>query len=247
MSSLISALALLLAVLGGVAPIAGPAVTAAAPNLLVAPGSGTPGSGIPGSGIPGSGIPVTHEDQEKPLSHVLDVAWGLGSADQQLPPVGQQRPPARQQPPTAGPLTGDRDRTALWAWPLEPRPEIIRPYDPPAQRWLPGHRGVDLSARTDQPVLAVEAGVVTHSGEIAGVGTVSVTHADGLRSTYQPVTDRPERGTRVARGQQIGRLDIGGHCLTRPCLHLGAKRGSDYVDPTPLLLGVTLSLLPMGD
>ncbi|MFX0537718.1 M23 family metallopeptidase [Ornithinimicrobium sp. Y1847] len=229
MSSLMAALALLLAVLGGVVPTAGPAVTAPAPHPLAAAGSG-----IPGSGIPGSGTPVAREDQETPLSHVLDVAWGLGA-------VGLQRPTAAQQ------LTMDRDRTALWAWPLEPRPEIIRPYDPPAQRWLPGHRGVDLSARTDQPVLAVEAGVVTHSGEIAGVGTVSVTHADGLRSTYQPVTDRPERGTRVARGQQIGRLDIGGHCLTRPCLHLGAKRGSDYVDPTPLLLGVTLSLLPMGD
>ena len=51
----------------------------------------------------------------------------------------------------------------------------------------------------------------------------------------------------MARGDRLGSLDSGGHCLTRDCLHLGAIRGRDtYVDPTPLLLEVDLTLLPIG-
>ncbi|WP_151525222.1 M23 family metallopeptidase [Serinicoccus kebangsaanensis] len=140
----------------------------------------------------------------------------------------------------------DRSRTALWAWPLAGTPTVVHGYDPPAVRWGAGHRGIDLAGIQGESVRAVEAGVVTHSGKIAGVGVVSVTHASGLRSTYQPVADRIPRGTRVARGDQLGRLDEGGHCRLRACLHLGALRGRDgYVDPTPLLLGVELTLLPV--
>lgn len=147
----------------------------------------------------------------------------------------------------ANPAAGDRSRTAEWGWPLVGTPEIVRGFDPPAQRWLPGHRGIDLAGVAGEAVLAVDDGVVTYSGVIAGVGMVSVTHESGLRSTYQPVLDRSERGDRVARGAVIGSLDVGGHCLARDCLHLGAVRGRDgYVDPTPLLLGAELTLLPVG-
>lgn len=146
------------------------------------------------------------------------------------------------------PAAPDRERTARWGWPLAGTPEIARGFDLPEQRWGAGHRGIDLVGVAGEPVLAVEAGVVTYSGVIAGVGVVSVTHESGLRSTYQPVDDRSARGSRVGRGEGIGRLDTGGHCLVSDCLHLGAVRGDDaYVDPTPLLLGVELSLLPVRD
>lgn len=138
------------------------------------------------------------------------------------------------------------DRRTRWGWPLLGTPTIVAAYDPPARRWLPGHRGVDLAGVRGEPVLAVEAGVVSYSGEIAGVGVVSVTHADGLRSTYQPVAHRVGRGTRVGRGEELGVLDLGGHCILHDCLHLGARRGETYVDPTPLLLALELTLLPVG-
>lgn len=142
---------------------------------------------------------------------------------------------------------GDRDETAVWGWPLSGQPPIVRGFDPPAQRWLPGHRGIDLGGVEGERVLAVDDGVVSFSGEVAGVGVVSLTHASGLRSTYQPVTDRARRGERVGRGEGIGTLALdGGHCTLRACLHLGAVRGRDgYVDPTPLLLGVDLALKPV--
>ncbi|WP_083652940.1 M23 family metallopeptidase [Serinicoccus sp. CNJ-927] len=147
---------------------------------------------------------------------------------------------------TAAPASEDRERTALWGWPLAGEPGIVHGFDPPRQRWGAGHRGIDLAGVAGESVLAVDDGVVTFSGVVAGVGVVSVTHPSGLRSTYQPVADRVGRGARVARGDRVGHLDEGGHCVIRACLHLGAVRNrDDYVDPTPLLLGVELTLLPV--
>ncbi|WP_298887978.1 M23 family metallopeptidase [uncultured Serinicoccus sp.] len=147
--------------------------------------------------------------------------------------------------PAVDAAQGDRHSTALWGWPLAGAPEIVRGFDPPEERWGSGHRGLDLAGLVGERVLAVDEGVVSFSGEVAGVGVVSVTHASGLRSTYQPVGDRVARGVRVARGDPLGRVTSGGHCPVHDCLHLGAVRGRDgYVDPTPLLLGVQLTLLP---
>ncbi|MCK0111287.1 M23 family metallopeptidase [Ornithinimicrobium sp. F0845] len=124
----------------------------------------------------------------------------------------------------------------------------MRPFDPPEERWLPGHRGIDLVGQTYSPVLAVADGTVTYSGSIAGVGIVSVTHPDGVRSTYQPVTDRVDEGEQVRAGDQLGLLGVwGSHCLIRACLHLGAVRGEDYLDPLLFLLSWQLTLLPHGE
>ena len=38
------------------------------------------------------------------------------------------------------------------AWPLRPRPEIVRGFDPPATRFGAGHRGVDLLGHAGQAV-----------------------------------------------------------------------------------------------
>ncbi|WP_109474740.1 murein hydrolase activator EnvC family protein [Ornithinimicrobium cavernae] len=133
----------------------------------------------------------------------------------------------------------------VWQWPLPGQPEVVKRFDPPEERWLPGHRGIDLAGMTTSPVLAVADGTVTYSGSIAGVGIVSVTHADGVRSTYQPVTDRISRGEQVAAGDRIGHLGaIGSHCLLRTCLHLGAVRGDEYLDPLLFLQPWELTLLP---
>ena len=53
---------------------------------------------------------------------------------------------------------------------------VVRGFDPPAQPWLSGHRGVDLLGKVGEPVLAVMAGRVTYSGTLAGRGVVVVSH-----------------------------------------------------------------------
>ena len=111
-------------------------------------------------------------------------------------------------------------------------------FDAPEERWGPGHRGLDLRTTTGARVAAVSDGVVTHRGRIAGRGTVSITHASGVRSTYEPVDSTLVVGQRVHRGDPIGRIaDLPGHCPPSSCLHLGAKRGSGYLDPLPFFGG----------
>lgn len=90
-------------------------------------------------------------------------------------------------------------------------------------------------------------GVVTFAGPIAGRGVLVVTHAGGLRSTFEPVTPLVEVGATVRRGQPIAAVDatVGGHCAPALCLHWGVLRGETYLDPLALVVGrVVLLALP---
>lgn len=123
-----------------------------------------------------------------------------------------------------------------FSWPLAGEPVVSRPFQPPPQRWLAGHRGVDLAGTPGVAVLAVGDGVVAFAGNVAGVGVVSVDHADGLRTTYEPVTPAVVRGATVRRGQQIGSLGAGHPgCPVVACLHWGLRQGTLYLDPLSLL------------
>lgn len=134
---------------------------------------------------------------------------------------------------------------APWTWPLEPVPAVQRAFDRPATRYAAGHRGIDLTAAHGQAVVAVADGVVTHSGVVAGRGTVTVLHAAGIASTYEPVDDRIAKGTAVAAGVPVGRVGGGSHCAAAACLHLGARLGEEYLDPLLLLIRVRIVLLPV--
>lgn len=137
--------------------------------------------------------------------------------------------------------------TGEYRWPLAPTPPVIRPFEQPPQPWAAGHRGVDLLGSTGAAVLAAGAGTVTHSGVIAGRGTVTVTHRDGRRTTYEPLDDRSAVGTSVAGGDRVGTLAAGGsHCAPRSCLHWGLLVGRrDYRDPLSLLGSTKVRLLPV--
>lgn len=125
---------------------------------------------------------------------------------------------------------------------------VVRGFDPPAQRWAAGHRGVDLAAPAGEDVRAASDGRVSFVGTIAGVSSVSVRHADGRRTTYQPVEPSVSEGQLVTVGQQIGRL-LPGHC-EQVCLHWGLLDDEDYLDPLRWLGSNTVSgpirLLPAG-
>ncbi len=147
---------------------------------------------------------------------------------------------------TAAPAAGAPNAHRDWVWPLSPRPEVVRPFEPPDSPWGPGHRGVDLAGTVGQQVLAIGAGTVTFAAVLAGRGVVVVRHG-ALRSTYEPVTALVRRGQQVAKGQPIALLQkVGSHCLLRACLHLGVRRGDEYVDPLTLLPGGPIRLKPIG-
>jgi murein DD-endopeptidase MepM/ murein hydrolase activator NlpD len=149
-----------------------------------------------------------------------------------------------------------------FGWPLAPPHPVVRPFLPPATPFGPGHRGVDLGGSVDEPVLAAGAGLVVFAGDLAGRPLVSVEHPGGLRTTYEPVRPAVAVGGQVARGDLIGWLRPGhqgcggqahgegpdvrpvGEPVTATCLHWGARRGGDYLNPLRLVTTGHVRLLP---
>lgn len=149
-------------------------------------------------------------------------------------------PAAATQPGSTQSGPGDGYR-----WPVDGQPSVTRPFDPPAQRWLPGHRGVDLAGEPGAVVRAAGAGVVFFAGPVAGQGVVSVAHGDRLRTTYQPLTPVVSAGDVVAAGDPIGILEPGhAGCPVAACLHWGLRQGERYLDPLALLGLGRVRLLP---
>ncbi|WP_347057565.1 M23 family metallopeptidase [Blastococcus sp. HT6-30] len=150
---------------------------------------------------------------------------------------------------TAGPAppAASAGGTAAWVAPLPGEPVVGRPFEQPPRRYGPGHRGVDLVGAPGSPVLAAGDGVVVFAGMVAGRPVVSVGHAGGLRTTYEPVERTVGAGARVTRGSAIGTLAPGhDRCPAAACLHWGLRRGADYLDPLALLRPPRLRLLPLG-
>jgi murein DD-endopeptidase MepM/ murein hydrolase activator NlpD len=137
---------------------------------------------------------------------------------------------------------------ALWTSPLGDLPRVTRPFDPPDSPYGPGHRGVDLAGSLGSAVRAAGDGVVVFAGIVAGRPVVSVDHAGGLRTTYEPVDPSIGAGARVGRGSVLGVL-VTGHagCPVAACLHWGLRRGETYLDPLELLHPPRIRLLPWND
>ena len=64
---------------------------------------------------------------------------------------------------------------------------MVEGFDPPAVVWGRGHRGVDLAAAEGAQIRSAAAGTVAFAGMVAGRPVVSIDHADGIRTTYEPV------------------------------------------------------------
>ena len=148
-------------------------------------------------------------------------------------------------PAVAGPEVADLPAVAVWTAPVAGALDVTRPFEAPAHAYGPGHRGVDLGGAPGTPVLAAGDGVVGFAGMVAGRPVVSIDHADGLRTTYEPVDPGVGAGQRVVRGSPIGTLVPGhGGCPVEAGLHWGLRRGETYRDPL-LLLVVQVRLLPL--
>lgn len=145
-------------------------------------------------------------------------------------------------PPTS---TFDPPPEVRFGWPLATPHPVVRPFTPPSTPYGPGHRGVDLAGRPGAAVSAAGDGVVVYAGQLAGRSLVSISHANGLRTTYEPLVPVVTVGARVTRGSVIGHLSPGhGGCKEAACLHWGARRGDEYVDPLGLVSSGHVRLLP---
>ena len=174
-----------------------------------------------------------------PVTSVVPACTPLPPAT--ADPGTTNRPAA---PPGGGP--GPPGDPARFTWPLPAPHPVVRPFVPPATPYGPGHRGVDLAGQPGSAVTAAGDGVVVHAGPVAGRGVVSIVHANGLRTTYEPVEAAVAAGARVTRGEVIGHLARGhdGCVNAAACLHWGALRGDEYLDPLGLLTSGRVRLLP---
>lgn len=123
-------------------------------------------------------------------------------------------------------------------------------FDAPVTRWARGHRGIDLGARAGAEVLAPQGGVVQFAGTVVDRGVVTIEHADGLRSSLEPVLATVQVGMRVRAGQALGTVQTtASHCRPQACVHWGVRDGTTYLDPLSLLPGsgpVVLLPVPQG-
>ena len=113
---------------------------------------------------------------------------------------------------------------------------LVHDFVAPGPRWGAGHRGVDLAAAAGATVLAPWAGTVSFAGVVVDRPLVVLTHADGLRSTLEPVTTDLVVGDRVLAGADVGTVadEASTHCAPSWCLHWGVRRGEEYLDPLAL-------------
>jgi murein DD-endopeptidase MepM/ murein hydrolase activator NlpD len=127
------------------------------------------------------------------------------------------------------------------------RPPVVAPvadpFRPPPAPWLAGNRGIEYATPPGTIVRAIGPGVVTFAGRVAGQLDVTVTHPDGLRSSY---VDLAFAGVRV--GDRVLGGDVVGRSTDR--LHLGVRRGRTYLDPASLwgrrVRGGRVVLVPVG-
>ena len=126
------------------------------------------------------------------------------------------------------------------------RPPVVAPvadpFRPPPEPWLPGNRGIEYGTVPGTPIRAIGRGTVTFAGPVAGSLHVTVTHPDGLRSSYSFLAAiRTVLGRQVAGGEVVG--------IAGARLHLGVRRGDVYLDPASLwgtpVRGGRVGLVPL--
>ena len=142
-------------------------------------------------------------------------------------------------PPRA--LAGIAVVLAIWAWPVPAPHTLARPYIAPATPYSAGHRGIDIRSPAGTEVRAPADGVVHFAGVVVDRPVISIRHAGGVLSSFEPVEPFVATGDRVRRGEVIGVL-LPGHCAS-PCLHLGARVDGEYVNPLLFLGGLDHAVL----
>lgn len=114
-----------------------------------------------------------------------------------------------------------RDDVTCWAAPVQS--PVVDPFRAPTCTWCSGNRGVEFGSVSGDRVRSPTAGTVVWVGAVAGTHWVVLTTDDQLRVSIGSVISDVADGQRVTTGMAIG-------VATGP-VHLGVRRGVDYLDP----------------
>ena len=154
--------------------------------------------------------------------------------------AGRKLQAVRFSAPDGRPAYYDADGRSLKRFflksPLKFEPRITSSFSRarrhPVLNYTRAHNGVDYSAPSGAPVVAVASGVVTFAGWTNGGGrTVKVKHPSGYESEYLHLSAiTTKRGARIGQGELVGRVGATG-LATGPHLHYGLRRNGTYVNP----------------
>lgn len=181
---------------------------------------------------PGQPVQLPAQHGRMRTTHPLLLAVAMAAALTASVAAAEDRQPAADPAPYAPP----------WSWPLSPAPVTVRAFDPPAQTWLAGHRGVDLAAAGGEPLLSPAAGRVVYAGRVVNRPVLTIDHGGGLKSSFEPAAASVEAGTEVAKGTVLGAVGTGAHC-TAKCLHWGVRLDGVYVNPLSYVMDRRPSVL----
>jgi lipoprotein NlpD len=150
------------------------------------------------------------------------------SPPERAPPVASDRTTEPASEPVS---TGPTRRVAGidWQWPTAG--QVSRVFDPAATR-----RGIGISGREGQPVVAAADGEVVYSGTaLIGYGElIIIKHSDTLLSAYAHNRVRlVEEGARIGAGQPIAEMGISDR--NEEILHFEVRRNGEPVDPLAFL------------
>ena len=138
---------------------------------------------------------------------------------------GPPSSPAPDAPPAPALLALAATPGTAWSAPVAgARPgDVLRAFAAPERPWARGHRGVDLAVEPGAQVLAPAAGRVVFAGTVVDRPVVTLEHADGTRTSLEPVAATAEVGARLDRGAPLGTVAAeSAHCAT-PCVHWGVR------------------------
>lgn len=152
-----------------------------------------------------------------------------------------EAPGALPAPSAASATTG-----APWRHPVDGPWIVTRAFDL-ASPYEAGHRGVDVEAGPGLAVHAPADGVVRFAGVVVDRPVLSIEHAGGLVSSFEPVEPLVARGDAVTAGQLVARVSAEHRHDPSGSLHIGARVDGVYVDPLALLGEIPRAvLLPLG-
>lgn len=159
--------------------------------------------------------------------------------------------PSLRVPPLSDSTRELQIKSPFWTSPIAP-PLIDAVFRQPETKWGAGHRGIDLVAMPDTPILAPTSGVVKFAGQVFGRPVVTLTTSNRLTLEFEPAcltppalsSANPELAVASKVFSVIGQPVLAGqpfawfcpegqltHCLI-PCLHWGVKTAQGgYLSP----------------
>ena len=147
---------------------------------------------------------------------------------------------------TAGPTSAVRSPAGTehprWLWPVDGARVVVEPFRAPAHEYGAGHRGVDLATASGAVARAPAEGVVAFRGVVVDRPLLTIEHAGGLVSTFEPLLSTLMPGDTVSEGDEVGVVGTGGHAAPGS-LHLGVRLDGEYINPMLLFADVPRAVL----